>query len=683
MIWDKFSKRSHDSTVHSIPKVCLQCGKEYGNDKRTCPADGGLLIVKKPKAAGGAIQVGDLFVDRYNIVSVLGEGGMSLVYQAHHIMMDRKVAIKILKNFESSQDKMLKRFQQEARAASSLSHPNLITIHDFGITTDGHAYLVMDYLEGKSLDTIIEEQGSVSQERATKIFMQICDGLEHAHSKGIVHRDIKPSNILVLKDSNGEDVVKIVDFGIAKLLPEANKETFHLTQAGQIFGSPLFMSPEQCANKKIDNRTDIYALGATLYNTMAGRPPFEAPTLAEIIYSHLKEKPSRIKEVAPGTSISERFEELVLRCLEKDPDDRFQTMAELKAEIEVAGGAKKKNKPPRETLINVVIAEDSDELANRLTENIALSSGVAVTGRARSGEEAIDKVMQFLPQVVLVDVKMPGLDGVQVTKQLKSVSPNLRVLLFTEGDDHNALINMLKAGADGYMFGDLSPNRLGPAIKSIVNGVPWIDPEITSRVLRHSAHQANSMSARLDTSVKKVSNEEMDHVSFLETLAHAYVQEKKYDEAEALYHGAIALHEKSRGKDSAELAPLLTRLADLYLSRQKSAASEQIYLRALEIRFHHLGPEHKDVAASLENLALLFQISGCHAEAERFYLWALRIRSKVADRSDEAMESMASTYQRLSTVYRSLNRVEEADDMETRAKSLREDALSTTRVVDR
>src|SRR5438105_390370 len=121
--------------------------------------------------------------------------------------------------------------------------------------------------------------------------MQVCEGLEHAHSKGIVHRDIKPSNIVLSGRANEEDFVKIVDFGIAKLMPEANKETFHLTQAGQIFGSPLYMSPEQCANKKIDSRTDIYAVGASLYMALAGRPPFEGGTLAEIIYQHLKEKP--------------------------------------------------------------------------------------------------------------------------------------------------------------------------------------------------------------------------------------------------------------------------------------------------------------------------------------------------------------------------------------------------------
>lgn len=676
MIWEKLFKQSvPDQTSHGL-LVCIQCAKEYGADKKSCPDDGGLLVAKTDKPPVDNL-LEKVFVDRYYMLSVLGEGGMSVVYKAHHTMMDRPVAIKILKNFESSQDKMLKRFQQEARAASSLNHPNLITLHDFGITTDGQAYIVMDYLEGQNLDAVIERQGYIGFERAAKIFLQICDGLDHAHSKGIIHRDIKPSNILVLNPNTPEESVKIVDFGIAKLLPESNKETFHLTQAGQIFGSPLFMSPEQCANKKVDSRTDIYAVGATLFTALVGSPPFEAPTLAEIIYSHLKEKPASPNKANPKNPLPPRFEQLVLRCLEKNPDDRFPSMADLKAEIQVACGSKKDTAQVRKTLINVVVAEDSDELANNIIESLAVSGGLAVIGRAKSGEEALDKVMQYLPQVVLIDIRMPGLDGVQVTKQLKACSPNIRVLLYSVGEDFHPLIQTLNAGADGYIFQDLSPGRLGPAVKAIVNGIPWIDPEITSRVLRQSAHSLSK--SAMDTSTKAASNQRLDHANYLEDLAQIYVNEKKYDEAEALYHGAIALHEKSRGKDCPELTPSLTKLADLYMSRQKAAAAEQMYLRALQIRFQSLGQEHLDVAASLESLALLFQISGGFAESERFYIWALRIRQKLGDRSMASLEALSSTFRKVSLLYRCMNRPTEAADMERLALNLQEDTLSITR----
>jgi serine/threonine protein kinase len=681
MIWDKLLKRgTHENTVQARLS-CLECGKQYSSDKKTCPDDGGLLVHRDEKnQRADKTLVGKLFAERYNMLSILGEGGMSVVYKAHHTMMDRQVAIKILKNFESSQDTMLKRFQQEARAASSLNHNNLITLYDFGISEDGLAYIVMDYLEGQSLEARIEKQGRLSPDNALKLFIQVCEGLDHAHSKGIIHRDIKPSNIVLLSATGTNDFVKIVDFGIAKLLPESNKETFHLTQAGQIFGSPLFMSPEQCLNRKIDNRTDVYALGATLYTALVGRPPFEAPTLAEIIYSHLKENPTPPSQTVPEAKIPERLEHVILKCLEKQPEDRFQSMAEVRAELEAVHGKTKKSSAVKQTLINVVIAEDSDELASKLTESIAVGGGMAVLARAKSGEEAIDKVMQYMPQVALVDVKMPGLDGAEVAKQLKACSPNIRVLLFTAGEDYQSLIKALNAGADGYLFKDLSPGRLAPAIKSIVNGIAWIDPEITSRVLRQSAHTAGK-SAQLDVSTKAASNGDSDHAAFLEDLAQIYVQEKKYDEAEALYHGSIALNEKARGKETPELGGTLTKLADLYMSRQKTNAAEQLYMRALQLRFQTLGQEHLDVASSLESLALLFQTSGGHAESERFYLWALRIRQKLCDRSEESVGLLASTYQKLSTLYHQMNREPEALEMERQAQHLREDLLSSTRLV--
>lgn len=192
MIFDKTAKRSEKEQTISNPLVCLECGKEYPLDKKTCPKDGSLLVAKRSpdKDPDKDKLVGTTFVERYDILSVLGEGGMSIVYKAHHAMMDRIVAIKILKNFESAGEKMFFRFQQEARAASSLSHNNLITTYDFGVTPEGRAYLVMDYLEGRSLEQIITQDGPLKPERAAKVFAQVCDGLEHAHSKGVVHRDV-------------------------------------------------------------------------------------------------------------------------------------------------------------------------------------------------------------------------------------------------------------------------------------------------------------------------------------------------------------------------------------------------------------------------------------------------------------------------------------------------------------
>jgi DNA-binding NarL/FixJ family response regulator len=344
--------------------------------------------------------------------------------------------------------------------------------------------------------------------------------------------------------------------------------------------------------------------------------------------------------------------------------------------ISVACDLNKKTKPKRAEMINVVLAEDNNELAATITENIAAAGGAFVSSRASNGHEALDKVMQSMPQVLLIDFNLPLLNGAEVTKQLKTMAPNMRVLLFTVGDNPNDIITALGCGADGFILGDLSSARLGPAIKAIVSGIQWIDPEISSKVLRQSVHAAGPAVRRgPDTTVKQANNEKLEHADFLETLAGVYMQEKKYDEAEALFHGAVALAEKSYGKDSNEVATVSTKLADLYVSRQKSAAAEKLYLRALEIRFQTLGQEHVEVAASLENLATLFKMGGGYSEAERFYLWAIRIREKLGPEKDEAL---AATFSRLARVYRDMGRESEAEQMENRASNIREDLLSKT-----
>ncbi len=626
------SQKATNENTLATPLYCAVCDTEYGASQRFCPKDGELLAPKDIPVADNV--VGSVFVERYQVQSVLGEGGMSVVYKARHAMMDRFVAIKILKNFESSQDKMLKRFQQEARAASSLGHQNLITLHDFGISPDGKAYIVMDYLEGQSLEALIQTGPTASIDRLIRIFLQICDGLEHAHSKGVVHRDIKPSNIIVLSTADHVDWVKIVDFGIAKLMPEAKKETFHLTQAGQVFGSPLFMSPEQCKNAAIDLRTDIYSLGGTFYNAIAGRPPFQGGSLAEIVYQQLKEDPLPFSESAPNVEVPAALQAVIFKCLEKHPEARFQSMAELRCDLEQIQIQRRTAEQVRTKVkLGVVLAENSEEVHRTIADTLQSTGEFTLLGTAKNGEQTIDCVMQHLPQIALVNIQMPVISGTEATKQIKAQFPNMRILLYSLSEDYTEIVAALNCGADGFIFNDLSAPRLAPAMKAIVNGIPWVDPEITSRVLQASARSLRGQKAP-DVSVKRVTNPNLNHAGFIESLAEIYQDEGKYDEAEALYHAAVALEEKAKGKTHADVVVPLTKLADLYMSRKKSAAAEQMYLRALEIRFQNLGPEHLDVAASLESLALLFKSSGGLIESERFYAWALRIREKLCSADD-------------------------------------------------
>jgi len=275
-------------------------------------------------------MLGQVFGEHYEILSVLGRGGMSVVYKAKHKLMDRIVAIKVLRG--DSDKFAIERFKHEAQAASALSHPNIISIYEFGIL-EGQAFLVMDCLEGQNLSEILQKDVRIPVERAINIFRQVCSGLEHAHKKGVVHRDLKPSNLCLVLGDGGTEIVKIVDFGIAKLLPEGGKEQTRLTQTGEVFGSPLYMSPEQCLARPLDSRSDIYSLGCLMYESLIGSVPLEGETAYETMNMHVSKTPDPFIKRAPDLRINSSIEALVFRCMEKKPDDRYQSVSEIIADL--------------------------------------------------------------------------------------------------------------------------------------------------------------------------------------------------------------------------------------------------------------------------------------------------------------------------------------------------------------
>ena len=285
----------------------------------------------KPAADEATTLVGTILDGHYEIGSVIGQGGMSIVYKAHHRMMKKTVAVKSLLPHLMLHPTSMERFRQEAQASSNLAHPNIVTIHHFGIASSGQPYLVMDYLEGISLATLIRRNKYLSIGTACQIFAQIANGLSHAHKNGVIHRDLKPSNILLI-DHPGEPMhVRIVDFGIAKLLPQAGQEALSLTQTGELFGSPLYMSPEQCKGDKLDSRSDIYSLGCLMYEALVGEPPFFGDNTLEVLYKHVNNVPASIN--SRGMNVPHKMEAIVFKCLAKKPDDRYQTMDELRKDV--------------------------------------------------------------------------------------------------------------------------------------------------------------------------------------------------------------------------------------------------------------------------------------------------------------------------------------------------------------
>ena len=271
--------------------------------------------------------LGETIDGRYRIDALIGEGGMGLVYEATHTRLNKPLAIKVLRRENTKDPEVLERFQREAESASAIGNQHIVDVSDFGTLDDGSTYFVMERLHGADLIDAIDMAGRMPEQRAVHIAVQICRALGAAHDAGIVHRDLKPENVFLIERDGMEDFVKVLDFGIAKVAHGPNR----LTRAGEVLGTPHYMSPEQCEGEGIDHRTDIYALGVLLYEMLTGHVPHDADTMMGILTKHLYEDP--IPPKVHVQRVSAELDAVIMRCLEKDPARRYQTMHEVGADL--------------------------------------------------------------------------------------------------------------------------------------------------------------------------------------------------------------------------------------------------------------------------------------------------------------------------------------------------------------
>ncbi|HEY9718796.1 MAG TPA: protein kinase [Trichormus sp.] len=277
--------------------------------------------------APGQLPAYSLIGDRYQIIDMLGRGGMGTVLRARHIKLNKLVAIKVLNPAILVDESSKLRFEQEAKACGKLTHPNLIAVFDYGFTPNDEPYLAMEYVQGESLEALIERNGPLSTSDFVRIFSQLCKPLQFIHKNGIIHRDLKPSNIM-LHNIEDEQYVKLLDFGIAKVLPDPGAASQHLTATGMVYGSPIYMSPEQCRGKNVDARSDIYSLGCVMYQCAAGHAPFAGENILQTLFMHANDMPPPL----PPT-VDPQVATIILKCLQKLPADRFQTPNDLQAAI--------------------------------------------------------------------------------------------------------------------------------------------------------------------------------------------------------------------------------------------------------------------------------------------------------------------------------------------------------------
>ena len=308
-------------------KYCPGCLQDRDSGLETCPVCKRRLIALPGEDLTGAVLDG-----RYRILGPIGAGGMGLVYRAKHEYIDRIVAVKVLRRDLTAEETAVKRFLLEAKASARLESPHTVTVHDFGVTGEGQLYLVMEYLDGKTLARVLAGEEVLHWRRACMLILQACESLREAHAAGIWHRDLKPENFMICTGDRGMELLKVVDFGIAKVAEAASAQG--LTKDGMICGTPEYLSPEQAAGRELDHRTDIYSLGVVLYESLCGKPPFKATTPVRILLHHLGTTPTPIAEVNPSVQIPPRMVELVDRMMAKEPLDRPQSIEAVAAHLE-------------------------------------------------------------------------------------------------------------------------------------------------------------------------------------------------------------------------------------------------------------------------------------------------------------------------------------------------------------
>ena len=313
----------------SATKTCPQCGRTYSTVDRFCTVDGAALV----SSGNAATLIGAVLAERYLVQEKLGEGGMGEVYLAEHVRMKRKVAVKLMRSWMVGDPLAVSRFHREAENASQITHPNVAQVYDFGETADGMIYLAMEYVPGEPLSNILDREGRLHAVRAAEIVRQTADALSAAHHLGILHRDLKPDNVMIARSRAGTDVVKLVDFGIARAM---SRGTQQFTSTGMIVGTPDYMSPEQLAGDKLDERSDLYALALIAFRAITGHGAFPEGATGEALIARLTNNARRLADVFPSIEWPEALQAAFDRALAADPERRYADAVEFAAELDVA-----------------------------------------------------------------------------------------------------------------------------------------------------------------------------------------------------------------------------------------------------------------------------------------------------------------------------------------------------------
>ncbi len=540
--------------------------------------------------------IGTTIDKRFRILSALGKGGMSEVFKAEHLILQKLVAIKVLHQHQFSKANSIERFQQEAKAISTLDHPNIVRIHAFGISENQKLYLVMDYLDGNSLSELLEAEGHLSCDRVINFAMQIAAGLEHAHSRGIIHRDLKPSNIVLQQDEFGKEQIKIVDFGVARLTNESGKEVKQLTLQGNTCGSPPYMSPEQCLGDAVDARSDIYSFGCMLYELLSGKRPFQANTAIELMQKHLEQSPKFFRSVCPKLEIPSSLEAIVRNCLAKNPDLRYQSMTELLADLKEIG-----NSSAQEEKLTAALKREelSSQTVTRMNGFRGFLLPVLGLFLLLAGAELT--CCQFMPQLQSIQLKREiesiPVDDARRLEKLQVLLPQLIQLDVKTGDKASAFLHVQQLEKE-VMKAPSSFARCKAQVKIIEYYIKLGKaPECTELVNRTIAtlsagiqelanrSRVKEMEPLLKENIRLCRMTEQEPALVLgqyNLLVSAYLILREYHNAEIVARQELQFTERLANLSELEQISALSNLANALEYQNKFAESEPIRIKTLQ-----------------------------------------------------------------------------------------------------
>jgi serine/threonine protein kinase/tetratricopeptide (TPR) repeat protein len=593
-----------EDTSKSIPpkKVCLSCGKEYPPTMIICPDDDTLLT---PILVDTLI--GTTLADKYQIMEKLGSGGMGLVYKAKHLLMKRLVALKLMLPQFAASATALKRFRQEAQAASHLNHPNILKVYDFGVTPQGLPYLVMDLLEGTNLSAELTTRNFLPVGRALNIFVQTCSALSHAHQKGVIHRDLKPGNIMMVEYDGQSDVVQIVDFGMAKILTDMDGDTEELTKTGEVFGSPMYMSPEQCMGRELDARSDIYSLGCVMYRTLTGKPAVAGASAMECFNKHATAVPASFADVAPELMLPPSLEAIVFKAMAKEIEDRHESMADLREQLmyELSLLSEISSSMPAGTVRAYVPPqlEASQPQAPAPGQPYVENSGIDVSSiAARIANQSSNSIMhKDESPTQLSSMSISNIEANSVTQTQFQPSPKAA----RKGLVWASIAGIvLVAGAAAMTMTPKAAEKPAVVVEKdgyadlVRQGQSSFDHGDYTEALKK--FKVALEKARSSGDYEQVADARM-------ALGRTYVETQQFDEAQKQFQEILKIRESEKKLQALDATEAMNELGKIYRSRGQYAQAQQFFNRALSIRKGYTGADHAAVAetlADLGNLAL-------------------------------------------------------------------------------